>query len=185
MAMQSARVPANESARLRALHDLEILDTDAERSFDELTELAASICGTPVSLVSLVAADRQWFKSSHGLATRQTPREQAFCAHAILGADVFEVEDAREDVRFADNPLVTGPPNVVFYAGVPLAVEPGVNVGTLCVIDTERRRLTLARAQGAALPRQPGQRQSSLAARERRAPGGAACERGVRRLHEP
>lgn len=140
--MQAAPLPPNESDRLAALRELAILDTEPENLYDDVTELASQICGTPICLVSLVDSDRQWFNSRHGLAAEQSPREVAFCAHAILGSELFEVEDTRKDARFQDNPLVTDAPNMVFYAGVPLDLGGGLNVGTLCVIDRVPKRLT-------------------------------------------
>lgn len=139
--MISAPLPATEAARLASLYELEVLDSDFERAYDELTALAAALCGTPIALVSLVDADRQWFKSRHGLEAAETPRAVAFCAHAILDEGLFEVEDARLDPRFSDNPLVTASPDVVFYAGVPLRGPDQHALGTLCVIDHEARRL--------------------------------------------
>ena len=103
-------LPPDEDARLQALLDLQILDTPEEEAFDDLTRLAALICETPIALVSLVDDQRQWFKSRVGLDARETPREQAFCTHAILGAEIFEVPDPLDDPRFRDNPLVTGAP---------------------------------------------------------------------------
>ncbi|MGB0953212.1 MAG: GAF domain-containing protein [Planctomycetota bacterium] len=136
-----APFPENETERLHLLKLYRILDTVSERAFDDLTRLAASICQVPISLVSLVDADRQWFKSRHGLDATETHRDAAFCGHAILHEDVLIVEDAQEDPRFADNPLVTGAPHIRFYAGAPLQVESGHRFGTLCVIDTEPRTM--------------------------------------------
>jgi signal transduction histidine kinase/CheY-like chemotaxis protein len=140
--MISAPCPENEPRRLAALRSLDILDSEVEALYDEMTALAAEICEAPISLVSLVDENRQWFKSRHGLAALETPREVAFCAHAILGNDLFEVEDSRCDPRFRDNPLVTGDPHVIFYAGVPLSLGQDLHLGTLCVIDDKPRRLS-------------------------------------------
>ena len=126
----------NEKERLQLLKSYSILDTLPETDFDNLTAIAAQICNSPISLITLIDSNRQWFKSHHGLDVTETPKDYAFCAHALhYTENTFIVEDAREDERFYNNPMVTGSPNVVFYAGVPLINSAGLPLGTLCVID--------------------------------------------------
>nr|WP_221380022.1 GAF domain-containing sensor histidine kinase [Actinoplanes polyasparticus] len=139
---------AAEQRRLAALRDYGVLDTAPESDFDDIAVLAAQLCRTPIALVSLVDADRQWFKARVGLQLCETAREDSFCAHAMYAVDVMQVPDARIDPRFQANPLVTGEPNIVFYAGAPLVTSTGEVLGSLCVIDHEPRLLTPAECQG-------------------------------------
>lgn len=139
-----ASASPRELSRLAALLRYEILDTPDETAFDDFTELAAYICETPIALISLVDDHRQWFKSRLGLDVNQTARELSFCTHTIEGQGIFEVNDARRDQRFHDNPLVTGDPHIRFYAGAPLTTPDGFNLGTLCVIDRQPRQLSEA-----------------------------------------
>lgn len=141
--MMQADLPSNEQLRLKALYDLAILDSPREQSFDDVVYVAMQVCQVPIAVISLIDTHRQWFKSCLGLDVTETPRDVAFCAHAILVPDqVLIVEDATQDVRFFDNPLVTGAPHIRFYAGAPLVTLEGITLGTLCVIDNKPRRLS-------------------------------------------
>jgi GAF domain-containing protein len=131
-----------ERRRLRLLRSFDILDTETEAAFDNLTRLAAAVCEAPIALISLIDEDRQWFKSTVRLAAGETSRDIAFCSYAIGSSDLMVVPDASTDERFKDNPLVTLDPKIRFYAGAPLTVAPGMNLGTLCVIDRVARELT-------------------------------------------
>jgi diguanylate cyclase len=146
--MIAAAHPENEELRVQALHRLGVLDTPDEPIFDDLVRLASIICGTPIALVSLIDTHRQWFKAKLGFHLSETPRDMAFCAHAILNNDVMEVPDATLDERFADHPGVVNSPGVRFYAGVPLTTREGHNLGTLCVVDQVARRLTQEQLSG-------------------------------------
>jgi len=139
--------PPDEAERLHALHELEVLDTPPERDFDDVVVLASRICGVPMSLVSLIDADRQWFKARVGTDAVETSRDVSFCAHAILGKDLMVVPDATVDARFADHPTVTNHPGVRFYAGAPLVTRDGFALGTLCVVDGVPHRLKLYQLQ--------------------------------------
>ncbi len=139
--MIEPNIPNDEAERLETLRALKILDSAPEERFDRLTRMAKRMFGVPISLVSLVDSDRQWFKSAQGLDASETPRNISFCGHAILGNELFLVPDAAEDERFHDNPLVTGAPSIRFYAGCPLKVANGHKMGTLCLIDDKPRHL--------------------------------------------
>jgi signal transduction histidine kinase len=171
-----------ENRRLAVLHDYRILDTEAEKSFDDLVLLAAHICEMPIALVSLVDADRQWFKAKIGVDVDSTPRAVSFCAHAILGKELFVVPDATQDPRFASNPVVTGEPYVRFYAGAPLVTTEGEALGTICVVD--RTPHTLRPEQGAALMALARQVVSQMELRRAAAANALLCvkaERDARR----
>ncbi|MGI4848703.1 MAG: diguanylate cyclase domain-containing protein [Janthinobacterium lividum] len=138
---QPPKLP-DEDARLQALQRYEILDTLEEQEFDEITELASELCDMPISLITLLDRERQWFKSHHGTDVTQTERSISFCGHAIVGDEIMEVPDTTKDSRFADSPVVIGGPQVRYYAGAPLITSDGFRLGTLCVIDLVPRRLT-------------------------------------------
>ena len=141
--MIKAPIGPNENKRQAALEDLDILNSTVEKAYDDMTELASFICEAPVSMISLIDGDRQWFKSKQGIDQDESPREISFCGHAIHQSEVFEVPDADKDKRFHDNPFVNSGPMVKFYAGYPIAID-GENVGTLCVLDLKPRELTAA-----------------------------------------
>jgi len=164
--MLCAPLPDNETIRLKVLLDYKVLDTPPEANFDDLTLLASLICHTPIALISLVDANRQWFKSKVGIDAVESSREVAFCAHTILQDGILIVPDALVDERFADNPLVTGAPHIRFYAGAPLKTASGLNLGTLCVIDRHARKLS-------------GNQQSALRALSRQ----VVAQLEFRRLH--
>jgi GAF domain-containing protein len=137
-----APLSPNEPESLEELHSLEILDTRINHQLEMITQITSRITGTPITLVSMVDDERRWFKAKWGLDASETPREHPFCAHAILDRETMVVTNATEDERFSDNPLVTGDPNIRFYAGARLITQNGHPVGTLCVIDTEPRNIS-------------------------------------------
>ncbi|MET0981651.1 MAG: GAF domain-containing protein [Telluria sp.] len=134
-------LPANEKERLALLYELLLLDTPPEERFDRIVEFASSEFNVPICLISLIDADRQWFKARVGMDACETERDVSFCAHALLGNGILLVPDALLDPRFHDNPAVSGPPHVRFYAGAPLTCKDGLALGTLCLVDTVPRTL--------------------------------------------
>ena len=139
----------DEIKRLKALRDLDILDTVKEQEFDDIVELASILCGTKIALISFVDSDRQWFKSAKGLEVKETSREISFCSHAIEDKkNPFIVENTRIDKRFSNNPLVTGYPKIQFYAGIPLVDKNNHAVGTLCVIDDQSKKISQEQIDG-------------------------------------
>jgi PAS domain S-box-containing protein len=140
--MKTPEQPPEESQRLSALRASNLLDTPPEERFDRITHLAAQLFDVPIALVSLVDKDRQWFKSCYGLGVRETGRDISFCGHAILNPQTLVVENAMDDERFADNPLVADEPGICFYAGAPLVDQSGYRLGTLCLIDRKPRRFS-------------------------------------------
>ncbi len=137
-----APLPPDEPARLDALARYHVLDSGAEKSFDDIAQLAGFICKSPISVVTLIDRDRQWLKAKVGVDLTETPRDHAFCAHTILSSEVMVVEDATKDVRFSDNPMVTGEAHIRFYAGAPLITSDNFKLGSLCVIDRNPRKLS-------------------------------------------
>ncbi|MGH1470802.1 MAG: sensor domain-containing diguanylate cyclase [Cellvibrionaceae bacterium] len=140
--MKTPDIPANEKSRLETLRAQNILDTPNEERFDRLTRMVKRIFDVPIAIVSLIDENRQWFKSCIGLDVTETSRDVSFCGHAILGQEIFMIENATLDSRFHDNPLVTGDPNIRFYAGCPLQAANGEQLGTLCIIDNKPRTLS-------------------------------------------
>jgi GAF domain-containing protein len=142
-----ATLPDNEAARVETLRRYRILDTKPESTFDDLAALASYVCNAPVALISLVDSERQWFKAKKGTTLSETPRDVAFCAHAINGTETMVVPDAMLDPRFAQNPLVTGEPGIRFYAGAPILTSDGHALGTVCVIDRAPSSVTPAQSE--------------------------------------
>lgn len=137
--MQSAQIPSNEDERLRAVMELGILDTKPEERFDAITKEATEAFNVPISTITIMDADREWYKSCQGLDVREASREISFCAHAMLAKNLFIIEDTLKDERFRDNPMVTGTPHIRFYAGAALRNKHGVIIGVFCIKDTKPR----------------------------------------------
>lgn len=137
-----APTPENETDRLAAVKDLEILDTEREESFDLLAEIAAAICETEISAISIIDSKRQWFKAHVGMPVLETPRDISFCGHAIMSKDSMVIDDLSKDTRFAGNPLVVGDTRVRFYAGAPIFTSNGFAIGTVCALDLVERKLS-------------------------------------------
>lgn len=137
--MKAPEIPGDEAWRLDALHALPLLDTAPEADFDAIVRLGQALFDVPTCLVTLIDRDRQWFKARIGLDVPETPRDISFCGHAILQDDVFVIADASRDERFHDNPLVTGPPHIRFYAGAPIRLPNGYTIGTVCILGPEPR----------------------------------------------
>ena len=144
----SRAIPTNEKKRLKSLYDLFIMDTDVEKEYQHLVELAANILETPISLISLIDQNRQWFKAKLGVDISETPREISFCTHTILKNEPLIINDLKKDSRFAENPFVVNEPNIKFYAGVPIQYEEDLNLGTLCVLDVKERKLSDRQIEG-------------------------------------
>ena len=140
--MKISPLPENEAKRLEAIQSYHILDTADEQDFDDIVELASQLCDTPIALITLIDENRQWFKAKTGLDIKETHRNFSFCAHAIHKNDIMVVADASQDERFCDNPLVTGYPYILFYAGMPLITSKGYKLGTIAVIDRIPRNLS-------------------------------------------
>lgn len=142
--MQKAPIPQNEDDRIAAVHNLAILDTSPEKRFDDITKEAIEKLKVPISTITIVDKDREWFKSNPGLDNKEGPRETSFCGHALFATSIFIVEDTLEDERFKDNPMVIGKPYIRFYAGISLLDhKTGLPVGVMCIKDTKPRKLSL------------------------------------------
>ena len=155
-------MPIDEQARLAALQRYKILDTDPEQAFDDLTMLASHICGTPIALITLLDADRQWFKARVGVTAHETARSVSFCTHAIKQRDIYIVHDAKQEALFEENPFVVGEPGIRFYAGAPLVTPDGHALGTICVVDQVPRRLTAEQTEALEALRRQAQDQLEL-----------------------